>query len=108
MAQAKAQKQENNTVTDYAKKQLSAVGTRPKKELAEEPKRKRTKKAKCNAADVIKLLEHEKEWCNKPYKWIAKRMNRTPASVRTVISALREQGHYPRTLHEMTVAALQK
>ncbi len=91
MANGKAQKKQIKMV-DYAHDKLKGVG------LDKATKRKRTRKMKCNAADGHKILAHEAEWCNKTPGWIAKKIGRSEASVRKIISVFRQEGYYAKTL----------
>ena len=106
MANAKAQAKEETTPGKYTEELLGPKSIGHYK--PQPKKRKRTTKRKCSEADVHKILAHEKEWSNKDYKWIAKRINRTGASVRTVITTLREEGRYPKTLREIARNVAQK
>ena len=102
MANGKAQKSQVSSMVDYANDQLQGVG------VGKATKRKRTRKVKCNAADVHKILAHEAEWCNKTPDWIAKKVGRSKASVRTIISSLRQEGYYPKTLGEVARSIAKK
>ena len=92
---------EEQTMAEYGQEQLGAVGYHANMDDATKTKRKRTSKPRCTKDDMQKMLAHEDEWSNKTPAWIATKLGRSEASVRTTLSTLRQEGFYPKTLEEL-------